>query len=108
MGELHLEVLVERMRPEFRVEANIGGRRWPTGDVGAGEKGRVHHKKQTGGAAVRAGDHKLEPTAATAVLRVREQIRSGVSPGVHPVGGRGCQEAAEFGVLAGYPMSTSR
>ena len=36
MGELHLEILVDRMKREFRVEANVGAPQWPTGKPSAG------------------------------------------------------------------------
>jgi len=109
MGELHLEVLVERMKREFRVEANIGRpqvayRETVTRKV---EKVDYTHKKQTGG----AGQYgrvviNLEPTGGDGGgYEFENKITGGRIPREYiPSVDAGCQEAAEFGVLAGYPM----
>ncbi|WP_107491131.1 elongation factor G, partial [Thermobifida fusca] len=113
MGELHLEVLVNRMREEFKVEANIGKPQVAYRETIRRKVEGVEytHKKQTGG----AGQYgrvviDLEPLPIDG---------DGDSPGYEFVnnitGGRipreyipsvdaGCQEAAQFGVLAGYPL----
>jgi elongation factor G len=109
MGELHLEVLVDRMRREFKVEANIGRpqvayRETVTKKV---EKVEYTHKKQTGG----AGQYAkvvidLEPTGGDGSgYEFENKITGGRVPREYiPSVDTGCQEAAEFGVLAGYPM----
>jgi elongation factor G len=109
MGELHLEVLVERMKREFRVEANIGRpqvayRETVTKRV---EKVEYTHRKQTGG----AGQYgrviiNLEPTGGDGGgYEFENKITGGRIPREYiPSVDAGCQEAAEFGVLAGYPM----
>jgi elongation factor G len=109
MGELHLEVLVERMKREFRVEANIGRpqvayRETVTRKV---EKVEYTHRKQTGG----AGQYgrvviNLEPTGGDGGgYEFENKITGGRIPREYiPSVDAGCQEAAEFGVLAGYPM----
>jgi elongation factor G len=109
MGELHLEVLVERMKREFRVEANIGRpqvayRETVTRKV---EKVEYTHRKQTGG----AGQYgrvviNLEPTGGDGGgYEFENKITGGRIPREYiPSVDTGCQEAAEFGVLAGYPM----
>ncbi|MBO0809926.1 MAG: elongation factor G, partial [Actinobacteria bacterium] len=109
MGELHLEVLVDRMRREFRVEANIGRpqvayRETVTRKV---EKVEYTHRKQTGG----AGQYgrvviNLEPTGGDGGgYEFENKITGGRVPREYiPSVDAGCQEAAEFGVLAGYPM----
>jgi elongation factor G len=109
MGELHLEVLVERMKREFRVEANIGRpqvayRETVTKKV---EKVDYTHKKQTGG----AGQYgrvviNLEPTGGDGGgYEFENKITGGRIPREYiPSVDAGCQEAAEFGVLAGYPI----
>ena len=96
MGELHLEVLVNRMKSDYKVEANIGKpqvayRETITKTV---EKYEYTHKKQTGGSGQFARVIiKLEPldTARRRAVRVREQGHRWPHPaGVHPVGRRRC------------------
>jgi elongation factor G len=109
MGELHLEVLVDRMRREFKVEANIGRpqvayRETVTKKV---EKVEYTHKKQTGGAGQYAKVViNLEPTGGDGGgYEFENKVTGGRVPREYiPSVDTGCQEAAEFGVLAGYPM----
>jgi len=109
MGELHLEVLVERMKREFRVEANIGRPQVAYRETirRKVEKVDYTHKKQTGG----AGQYgrvviNLEPTGGDGGgYEFENKIHGGRIPREYiPSVDTGCQEAAEFGVLAGYPM----
>jgi elongation factor G len=109
MGELHLEVLVDRMRREFRVEANIGRPQVAYRETirRKVEKVEYTHKKQTGG----AGQYgrviiNLEPTGGDGGgYEFENKITGGRIPREYiPSVDAGCQEAAEFGVLAGYPM----
>jgi elongation factor G len=109
MGELHLEVLVERMRREFKVEANIGRPQVAYRETvrRLAEKVEYTHKKQTGGAGQYARVIiNLEPTGGDGGgYEFENKIRSGRVPREYiPSVDAGCQEAAEFGVLAGYPM----
>ena len=114
MGELHLEVLVDRMRREFRVEANVGKpqvayRETITRPV---DKVEYTHKKQTGG----SGQFGRVIIAVAPNPPVAEEEKTGGYEFVNKVtGGRipreyipsvdhGCQEAMDNGVLAGYPM----
>ncbi|MBO0806017.1 MAG: elongation factor G [Nocardiopsaceae bacterium] len=109
MGELHLDILVDRMRREFKVEANIGRpqvayRETITKKV---EKVEYTHKKQTGG----SGQFgrviiNLEPTGGDGGgYEFENKVTGGRIPREYiPSVDAGCQEAAEFGVLAGYPM----
>ena len=109
MGELHLEVLVDRMRREFKVEANIGRpqvayRETVTRKV---EKVEYTHKKQTGGSGQYARVLiNLEPTGGDGGgYEFENKVTGGRIPREYiPSVDAGCQEAAEFGVLAGYPM----
>jgi elongation factor G len=109
MGELHLEVLVERMRREFKVEANIGRPQVAYRETirRKVEKVDYTHKKQTGG----SGQYArviidLEPTGGDGGgYEFENKIHGGRIPREYiPSVDTGCQEAAEFGVLAGYPM----
>jgi elongation factor G len=109
MGELHLEVLVDRMRREFRVEANVGKpqvayRETITKLV---QKVDYTHKKQTGGSGQFAKVQiDIQPTGADEGGYVFEnKVTGGRIPREYiPSVDAGAQEAMESGVLAGYPM----
>jgi elongation factor G len=109
MGELHLEILVDRMRREFRVEANIGRPQVAYRETVRRkvEKVEYTHKKQTGG----SGQFgrvliNLEPTGGDGGgYEFENKVTGGRIPREYiPSVDAGCQEAAEFGVLAGFPM----
>jgi elongation factor G len=109
MGELHLDVFVDRMRREFKVEANIGRPQVAYRETITKKVERVEytHKKQTGG----AGQYgrvviNLEPTGGDGGgYEFENKITGGRVPREYiPSVDTGCQEAAEFGVLAGYPI----
>src|SRR5499427_6625787 len=109
MGELHLEVLVDRMKREFRVEANIGRPQVAYRETirRKVEKVEYTHKKQTGG----SGQFgrviiNLEPTGGDGGgYEFENKVTGGRIPREYiPSVDAGCQEAAEFGVLAGFPM----
>ena len=109
MGELHLEVLVDRMRREFKVEANVGKpqvayRETITKKV---DKVEYTHKKQTGGSG-QFGRVIIDigPTVdAEGGYVFENKVTGGRIPKEYiPSVDAGCQEAMENGVLAGYPM----
>ncbi len=109
MGELHLEVLVDRMRREFKVEANIGRPQVAYRETVRKkvEKVAYTHKKQTGGSGQFARVViNLEPTGGDGGgYEFENKVTGGRIPREYiPSVDAGCQEAAEFGVLAGYPM----
>ncbi|HSK61592.1 MAG TPA: elongation factor G [Actinomycetospora sp.] len=110
MGELHLEVLVDRMRREFKVEANVGKPQVAYRETirRKVEKVEYTHKKQTGG----SGQFgrviiDLEPTGGggDGGYEFVNAVTGGRIPREYiPAVDEGCQEAMEFGVLAGYPL----
>jgi len=112
MGELHLDILVERMKREFRVEANVGKPQVAYRETikRKVEKVSYTHKKQTGGSGQFAKVLiSIEPTGHAAGGEGGYEFVNGVTGGripreYIPAVDEGAQEAMEFGVLAGYPM----
>lgn len=106
MGELHLDVLVDRMKREFNVEANVGAPQVAYRET-IKQAGECEGKyiKQSGG----RGQYghvwvKFEPNTDKGYEFV-DQIVGGVVPREYiPVVDKGLQEAMQSGVLAGYPM----
>ena len=107
MGELHLEVLVDRMRREYNVAANVGRPQVSYRETVRGEAHNVEGRfvRQTGG----SGQYgivniNLEPAPGEGFDFVNK-IRGGSVPSEFiPAVEKGCEEALESGVLAGYPM----
>jgi elongation factor G len=106
MGELHLEIIVDRMKREYKVEANVG-----TPQVAYRETVRKHSEaegkyiRQTGG----SGNYghckiKLEPNPGKGYEFVND-IKGGTIPKefIKPID-QGIREALEGGILAGFPM----
>ncbi|MCP2362241.1 elongation factor G [Nonomuraea thailandensis] len=109
MGELHLEILVDRMRREFKVEANVGRPQVAYRETirRKVEKIDYTHKKQTGGSGQFARVIiNLEPLGeGNDGYEFENKVTGGRVPREYiPSVDAGAQEAAEFGVLAGYPM----
>ncbi|MFD4394975.1 elongation factor G [Kitasatospora sp. NPDC058478] len=112
MGELHLEVLVDRMKREFKVEANVGKPQVAYRETirQAVERIDYTHKKQTGGSGQFAKVQiAIEPLEQAEGYEFVNQVTGGRVPREYiPSVDAGCQEAMEFGILAGYPLQGVR
>ncbi|WP_218058931.1 MULTISPECIES: elongation factor G [Tessaracoccus] len=108
MGELHLDVLIDRMRREFKVEANIGKPQVAYRETlrRKVEKIEYTHKKQTGGSGQFARVIiDLEPTEPGSGYEFVNAVTGGRIPREYiPAVDAGVKEALQFGVLAGYPV----
>ena len=108
MGELHLEVLVDRMMREFGVEANVGKPQVAYRETisEAVQKVEMRYVRQSGG----RGQYghvviALEPTGPGGGYEFVNEITGGVIPREYiPAVDAGIQEAMEGGVIAGYPL----
>ncbi|WP_166826265.1 elongation factor G [Brevibacterium limosum] len=110
MGELHLDILVDRMRREFKVEANVGKPQVAYRETirRTVEKYDYTHKKQTGGsgqfAKVQVTFEPLEVEGDT-IYEFENAITGGRVPREYiPSVDAGIQDAMQLGALAGYPM----
>lgn len=110
MGELHLDITVDRMKREFKVEANIGKPQVAYRETikKAVEKVDYTHKKQTGGsgqfAKVQVSFEPL-PLDGEELYLFEDKVTGGRVPREYiPSVDAGIQDAMKFGVLAGYPM----
>jgi len=109
MGELHLEVLLDRMQREFKVQARVGRPRVAYRESIREAVPKVEHRyvKQTGG----RGQYghvvlALEPGEPASGIAFENRIRGGVIPQEFiPAVEKGVREAAEGGVIAGYPVT---
>jgi elongation factor G len=109
MGELHLEVLIDRMKREFRVQANVGRPRVAYRETitRAVERAEFRYVKQTGG----RGQYghvvlEIEPTESGHGVTFEDKIVGGVIPREYISSvEKGIRETAEAGVLAGYPVT---
>ncbi|EST30396.1 elongation factor G [Streptomycetaceae bacterium MP113-05] len=111
MGELHLDVLVDRMKREFKVEANVGKPQVAYRETlrKPVEKHDFTHKKQTGGSGQFAKVQiKLEPLEGDGYEFVNKVTGGRIPREYIPSVDAGCQEAMEFGVMAGYPLTGVR
>jgi elongation factor G len=109
MGELHLDVIVDRMLREFRVQANVGKPRVAYHESITQAVPKVNQKfvKQTGGHGMYA--HvviSLEPGERGSGIVFESKIVGGTIPREYiPAVEKGIRESAESGVLAGYPVT---
>ena len=110
MGELHLDIIVDRMKREFKVEANVGKPQVAYRETikKTVEKVDYTHKKQTGGsgqfAKVQVSFEPL-PLDGEELYEFEDKVTGGRVPREYiPSVDAGIQDAMKFGVLAGYPM----
>ncbi|MBM7365792.1 elongation factor G [Gordonia hydrophobica] len=111
MGELHLDILVDRMKREFKVEANVGKPQVAYRETirKTVEKHEFTHKKQTGGSGQFAKVIiKLEPLVDAedgATYEFANAVTGGRVPREYiPSVDAGAQDAMQYGVMAGYPL----
>ena len=114
MGELHLEILVDRMRREFNVEANVGKPQVAYRETLRKNVDRYDytHKKQTGGsgqfAKIQIAIEPL-PTGTEGGYEFVNKVTGGRIPREYiPSVDAGCKEAMQTGPLAGYPLTDVR
>ncbi len=107
MGELHLEILVDRMKREFKVEANVGAPQVAYKETITKEtEGEGKYIRQSGG----RGQYghcflRVEPKGRGEGYEFIDEIKGGAIPKefISPIE-KGVKEAMENGVIAGYPM----
>jgi elongation factor G len=109
MGELHLDILVDRMLREFKVQANVGNPRVAYHETITQTVPESEYKfvKQTGG----HGQYghvvlRIEPLESGSGFIFEDEIRGGAVPREYiPAVQKGVEEAIESGVVSGYPMT---
>ncbi len=107
MGELHLDIIVDRMQREFDVECNVGA---PQVSYREAITSMVEHQhkfaKQSGGRGQYGHVYlRIEPQEAGAGYEFVDEIKGGVIPKEYiPAVDKGVQEQMENGVLAGFPL----
>ena len=107
MGELHLEIIVDRMKREFKVEANVGRPRVAYREtITAQANGEGKYIKQSGG----RGQYghcwiRVEPNEKGKGFEFVDEVKGGAIPRefIAPIQ-KGVREALDNGVVAGYPM----
>ena len=110
MGELHLDILVDRMKREFKVEANVGKPQVAYKETIKRKVDKVEftHKKQTGGSGQFAKVLiSIEPFTGEdgATYEFENKVTGGRIPREYiPSVDAGAQDAMQYGVLAGYPL----
>jgi elongation factor G len=107
MGELHLDIIVDRMKREFKVEANVGAPQVAYREtIQNPSEFDYTHKKQSGGAGqfarVKLSVEPLEPGKGR---EVESKIKGGAIPKEFIPGvEKGVESVADNGILAGFPM----
>lgn len=107
MGELHLEIIVDRMKREFRVDANVGRPQVAYKETIREKVQQVYkHVKQTGGRGQYAHvEIEIEPNERGKGFEFADDIKGGVIPKEYiPAVEEGVEEQMKNGILAGYPV----
>jgi len=111
MGELHLEIIVDRMKREYKVEASVGKPEVAYRETVRSEiQAEGKYIKQTGGKGQYGHVHiKIEPLERSAGFEFVNKIVGGAIPREYiPAVEKGVVEAMENGVIAGYPVQDLR
>jgi elongation factor G len=107
MGELHLEIIIDRLRREFNVDANVGKPQVAYRETIRNSVEQEHkYAKQTGGRGQYGHVYlRMEPQERGKGFEFVDEIKGGVVPREYiPAVQKGVVEAMEGGVLAGYPV----
>ena len=107
MGELHLEIIIDRLKREFSVDANVGRPQVAYRETLNGTVEQEHkYSKQTGGRGQYGHVYlRIEPQERGAGFEFVDQIKGGVVPREYiPAVQKGVVEAMESGIVAGYPV----
>ncbi|GAV75612.1 GTP_EFTU domain-containing protein/EFG_C domain-containing protein/GTP_EFTU_D2 domain-containing protein/EFG_IV domain-containing protein [Cephalotus follicularis] len=107
MGELHLEIIVDRLKREFKVEANVGAPQVNYREsISRVSEVKYVHKKQSGGQGQFADiTVRFEPMEAGSGYEFKSEIKGGVVPKEYIPGVmKGLEECMSNGVLAGFPV----
>ncbi len=111
LSQVHVEVIVERLKSRFGVEVNLKPPRVPYQEtIRKPAKAHGRHKKQTGGRGQFGDVHiEIEPVESGTGLEFVNAIKGGVIPtGFIPAVQKGVVEAMQAGVVAGYPVKDVR
>lgn len=107
MGELHLDIIVDRMKREFKVEANVGAPQVAYKEtIKMTAEGEGKYIKQSGGRGQYGHCYlRVEPTEPGAPFEFMDEIKGGVIPREYlPAIEKGVKESITRGILAGYPI----
>ncbi len=107
MGELHLDIIIDRMKREFSVEANVGKPQVAYREtIKSTVKQETKYAKQTGGRGQYGHVYlRLEPQKRGGGFEFLDEIKGGVVPREYiPAVRKGVEQTMEGGILAGYPM----
>jgi len=107
MGELHLDIIVDRMKREFKVEANIGAPQVAYREtILKSVENTYIHKKQSGGAGQFAKvELSVEPLAPGKGREIENKVKGGAIPKEFIPGvEKGIESVADSGILAGFPL----
>jgi len=107
MGELHLEIIVDRMKREFKVEANVGKPQvaYKETVIGSSEAEGKYIRQSGGRGQYGHVKIRVEPRERGEGFEFVNSIKGGIIPSEYiPAVEKGVKEAMEKGVLAGYPL----